>query len=56
MKNIFVDGYNVINSWPDLKEKKDVSFEGARRSLIDKLHNYGVFKACRIKTNIFLFF
>ena len=47
MKNIFVDGYNVINSWPDLKEKKDVSFEGARQSLIDKLHNYGVFKACR---------
>lgn len=48
MKNIFVDGYNVINSWPDLKEKKDVSFEGARQSLIDKLHNYGVFKECRI--------
>lgn len=48
MKNIFVDGYNVINSWPDLKENKDVSFEGARQNLIDKLHNYGVFKACRI--------
>ncbi len=48
MKNIFVDGYNVINSWPDLKEKKDVSFEGARQTLIDKLHNYGVFKECRI--------
>ena len=48
MKSIFVDGYNVINSWPDLKQKKDVSFEGARQSLIDKLHNYGVFKECRI--------
>ncbi|WP_294153972.1 NYN domain-containing protein [uncultured Clostridium sp.] len=48
MKNIFVDGYNVINSWPDLKEKKDVSFDGARQSLIDKLHNYGVYKECRI--------
>ena len=48
MKNIFVDGYNVINSWPDLKEKKDISFEGVRQSLIDKLHNYGVFKECRI--------
>lgn len=48
MKNIFVDGYNVINSWPDLKENKDISFEGARQNLIDKLHNYGVFKACRI--------
>lgn len=48
MKTIFVDGYNVINSWPDLKQKKDFSFEAARQTLIDKLHNYGVFKACKI--------
>lgn len=48
MKTIFVDGYNVINSWPNLKQKKDFSFDGARQTLIDKLHNYGVFKACRI--------
>ena len=48
MKTIFVDGYNVINSWPDLKQRKDFSFEAARQTLIDKLHNYGVFKACKI--------
>ncbi|EKQ52129.1 MULTISPECIES: NYN domain-containing protein [unclassified Clostridium] len=48
MKTIFVDGYNVINSWPDLKQKKESSFEDARQTLIDKLHNYGVFKACKI--------
>lgn len=48
MKTIFVDGYNVINSWPNLKQKKDFSFEDARQTLIDILHNYGVFKACRI--------
>ena len=48
MKTIFVDGYNVVNSWPSLKQKKDFSFEGARQTLIDKLHNYGVFKACKI--------
>jgi predicted RNA-binding protein with PIN domain len=48
VKTIFVDGYNVINSWPNLKQKKDSSFEGARQTLIDKLHNYGVFKACKI--------
>ena len=48
MKTIFVDGYNVINSWPNLKQKKDSSFEGARQTLIDTLHNYGVFNACRI--------
>ena len=28
MKIIFVDGYNVINSWPNLKKEKDHSFEG----------------------------
>lgn len=48
MKTIFVDGYNVVNSWPDLKTKKDFSFEGARQTLIDKLHNYSVFKECNI--------
>ena len=48
MKTIFVDGYNVVNSWPDLKQRKDFSFEAARQTLIDKLHNYGVFKACKI--------
>lgn len=48
VKTIFVDGYNVINSWPNLKRKKDFSFEGARQTLIDKLHNYGVFNACKI--------
>ena len=48
MKTIFVDGYNVINSWPDLKQKKNFSFEGARQTLIDRLHNYGVFNACKI--------
>lgn len=48
MKTIFVDGYNVINSWPNLKTKKDTSFEGARQTLIDILHNYGVFKECNI--------
>ena len=48
MRTIFVDGYNVVNSWPNLKQKKDSSFEGARQTLIDKLHNYGVFKACKI--------
>ena len=48
MKTIFVDGYNVVNSWPNLKQRKDFSFEAARQTLIDKLHNYGVFKSCKI--------
>ncbi len=48
MKTIFVDGYNVINSWPNLKLDKNVSFEGARQNLVNKLHNYSVFEDCNI--------
>ena len=49
MKIIFVDGYNVINSWPNLKEEKDASFDGARKKLIDTMHNYGTYEHCKIK-------
>lgn len=48
MKIIFVDGYNVINSWPNLKKKRDYTFDGAREKLIDTLHNYSVFEGCKI--------
>ncbi|MEG0857496.1 MAG: NYN domain-containing protein [Terrisporobacter sp.] len=48
MKVVFVDGYNVINSWPNLKSEKDYSLEGARKKLIDILHNYGVFNDCKV--------
>ncbi|MGL5380187.1 NYN domain-containing protein [Clostridium sp.] len=48
MKIIFVDGYNVINCWPNLKEQKEYSFDGARQQLIDILHNYAVYIDCKI--------
>lgn len=48
MKIIFVDGYNVINSWPDLKTQKEYSFKGARERLTDILHNYSVYDDCKI--------
>lgn len=48
MKIIFVDGYNVINSWPGLKEQKEYSFQGARERLVEILHNYSVFNDCKI--------
>ena len=48
MKIIFVDGYNVINSWPNLKKQRDYTFDGAREKLIDTLHNYSVFEGCKI--------
>lgn len=37
---LFVDGYNIINSWQRLKAIKDVDFEGARDKLIDILAEY----------------
>lgn len=48
MKIVFVDGYNVINSWPNLKEYKDYSFYDARESLINTLHNYAAYEECKI--------
>lgn len=48
MKIIFIDGYNVINSWPNLKSEKKYSFDGARQTLIDKMHNYSVYENCKV--------
>lgn len=48
MRIIFVDGYNVLNSWPNLKEDKNSSFEGARNKLIDIMHNYGSYSDSKI--------
>ncbi|WP_315118817.1 NYN domain-containing protein [uncultured Clostridium sp.] len=48
MRNVFVDGYNVINSWPELKLIKDYSLEGARQKLIEMLQNYATFKGYKI--------
>lgn len=48
MKIVFVDGYNVINSWSSLKQDKDISLDSARQKLLDILHNYGAINGCRI--------
>lgn len=48
MKFIFVDGYNVINSWVNLKKDKEISLDSARQKLIDILHNYGAVNGCRV--------
>ena len=48
MKIIFIDGYNVLNSWPNLKDLKNISFDGARNKLIDILHNYGSYNGCKL--------
>lgn len=48
MKFIFVDGYNVVNSWHNLKKDKEISLDSARQKLIDILHNYGAVNECKV--------
>lgn len=48
MRIIFVDGYNVINSWPELNDIKNYSFEAARQQLIETLSNYAAYKGYSI--------
>ncbi|MBD7912691.1 MULTISPECIES: NYN domain-containing protein [Clostridium] len=48
MKIIFIDGYNVLNSWPNLKEGKNDSFHGRRLKLVNILHNYGSYSDSKV--------
>jgi hypothetical protein len=48
VKFIFVDGYNVVNSWSNLKKNKQISLDSARQKLIDILHNYGAINDCKV--------
>ncbi|MFA9397120.1 MAG: NYN domain-containing protein [Clostridiaceae bacterium] len=48
MKLVFIDGYNVINSWPNLKQLKEITFQGAREKLIETLHNYSSFMKYKV--------
>ena len=34
---LFVDGYNIINSWQNLIDLKNISLEEARNELIDEM-------------------
>lgn len=49
MKKIFIDGYNVINSWPNLKKAITYSYEAARQELIETLQNFANFDDCNIE-------
>lgn len=48
MRNVFVDGYNVINSWPELNKIKDYSFEAARTKLVEAMQNYSAYNGHKI--------
>ncbi|MCG8541721.1 MAG: NYN domain-containing protein, partial [Clostridia bacterium] len=37
---LIIDGYNVINAWPDLKKISQESLEQAMNMLIDKMAEY----------------
>lgn len=37
---LFVDGYNIINAWDDLKAKQSISLEEARDELLEILADY----------------
>lgn len=43
-ETLIVDGYNVINAWPELIRLKDQNLEHARDKLIDMLAGYGAYK------------
>lgn len=45
---LVVDGYNVINAWPELIALKDISWEHARDRLIDTLANYRAAKGLQV--------
>jgi predicted RNA-binding protein with PIN domain len=48
VRTIFVDGYNVINSWSELRVIKEYSLDAARQKLTDYLQSYATFNGCRI--------
>lgn len=37
---LFVDGYNIIGAWPELRQLRNVDFEQARISLIEAMAEY----------------
>ncbi|MBR2547948.1 MAG: TetM/TetW/TetO/TetS family tetracycline resistance ribosomal protection protein [Eubacterium sp.] len=41
--HLFVDGYNLIHAWPELKELADIDFGSARDELTDIICNYSGF-------------
>jgi len=48
VKIIFVDGYNVINSWQDLKPLQEFSMEASRQKLVNIMQNYSGFTGNKI--------
>ena len=45
MKRVFIDGYNVINAWSDLK---DLDLKAARDKLVEYMINYASFYGVKV--------
>ncbi|MGI6065950.1 MAG: NYN domain-containing protein [Bacillota bacterium] len=45
---LIVDGYNIVNAWPELIKLKSESFEHARDKLLDILANYQGLEGCLV--------
>lgn len=45
---LIVDGYNVINAWPELIALKEENLEHARDKLIDMLAGYGAYHDIKV--------
>ena len=45
---LFVDGYNVINAWENLRELSDISLEVAREELIDIMSEYQHYSGIKV--------
>lgn len=48
LEYLFVDGYNIINSWEILKEKSQISLEEGRNELLEILSEYQHYSGIRI--------
>lgn len=48
MKYLLVDGYNIINSWPELAAVKEHSLEQARDMLVHILVNYSAWQGEKV--------
>ncbi len=45
---LILDGYNVINGWPEIRKVAEISLDEARRALIDLMAEYKSFKGIEI--------
>ena len=47
LQHLIIDGYNIINKWPDLIKAKDKSMELAREKLNTIIQKYSDFKGIK---------